>query len=296
MSIRKYIAYLKTIETGNITQAAAQLGYTQSAVSRMIADLEADWGIKLMTRSNSGVEISSEGLSVLPRLQAIYRDFEDLNFTVSELHGLTGGKVRVGAFSSIASGRLPQLLKSFRACYPHIQFELICGEYNQVADWLQRGRVDCGFLELPAGSGLETSFVLRDSLVAVVPLDHPLASAPFFPVERLYDLPYIGLKEERDYEIQRFLDGLPMRPNLCCEVSDDYAILSMVECGLGVSVIHELMVDPNRYQVAALPFEHPQLRDIGIAVRRDVPPTAAAGLFVEHVLAWSRRSGKEESR
>lgn len=44
MSIQKYIAYLKTIETGSITRAAAQLGYTQSAVSRMIADLEKSWG------------------------------------------------------------------------------------------------------------------------------------------------------------------------------------------------------------------------------------------------------------
>lgn len=50
MSIRKYIAYLKTIETGSITHAAAQLGYTQSAISRMIADLEDAWGVKLLTR------------------------------------------------------------------------------------------------------------------------------------------------------------------------------------------------------------------------------------------------------
>ena len=43
MSIRKYIAYLRTVETGSITQAANELGYTQSAVSKMISDLEQDW-------------------------------------------------------------------------------------------------------------------------------------------------------------------------------------------------------------------------------------------------------------
>ena len=52
MSIRKYQAYLKTIETGSITKAAAQLGYTQSAVSRMIADLEDSWGVTLLSRNN----------------------------------------------------------------------------------------------------------------------------------------------------------------------------------------------------------------------------------------------------
>ena len=47
MSIRKYIAYLRTVETGSITQAANELGYTQSAVSKMISDLEQDWQVKL---------------------------------------------------------------------------------------------------------------------------------------------------------------------------------------------------------------------------------------------------------
>ena len=96
MSIRKYIAYLKTIETGSITHAAAQLGYTQSAISRMIADLEDSWGVKLLTRNRSGIEISSEGLTLLPKLQAICKDYEDLNYAISELHGLSSGSIGWG--------------------------------------------------------------------------------------------------------------------------------------------------------------------------------------------------------
>ena len=89
MSIQKYIAYLKTIETGSITRAAAQLGYTQSAVSRMIADLEKSWGVTLLTRNRSGIEISSEGLMLLPKLQVICSGYESLNRTVAELHSHT---------------------------------------------------------------------------------------------------------------------------------------------------------------------------------------------------------------
>ena len=71
--IHKYLAYLKTIETGSITQAAAELGYTQSAVSRMIADLEEHWDVPLLTRNRSGIEISSEGTQLLPILQSIVK-------------------------------------------------------------------------------------------------------------------------------------------------------------------------------------------------------------------------------
>lgn len=78
--IHKYLAYLKTIETGSITQAAAELGYTQSAVSRMIADLEEHWDVPLLTRNRSGIEISSEGTQLLPILQSIVKGQEELNF------------------------------------------------------------------------------------------------------------------------------------------------------------------------------------------------------------------------
>lgn len=102
--IHKYLAYLKTIETGSITQAAAELGYTQSAVSRMIADLEEHWDVPLLTRNRSGIEISSEGTQLLPILQSIVKGQEELSFAVGELHGLQSGLIRVGAFTSMATG------------------------------------------------------------------------------------------------------------------------------------------------------------------------------------------------
>ena len=111
--IHKYLAYLKTIETGSITQAAAELGYTQSAVSRMIADLEEHWDVPLLTRNRSGIEISSEGTQLLPILQSIVKGQEELSFAVGELHGLQNGLIRVGAFTSMATGWMPLMIKSF---------------------------------------------------------------------------------------------------------------------------------------------------------------------------------------
>ena len=121
--IHKYLAYLKTIETGSITQAAAELGYTQSAVSRMIADLEEHWDVPLLTRNRSGIEISSEGTQLLPILQSIVKGQEELSFAVGELHGLQSGLIRVGAFTSMATGWMPLMIKSFHEKYPNIRFQ-----------------------------------------------------------------------------------------------------------------------------------------------------------------------------
>ena len=240
--IHKYLAYLKTIETGSITQAAAELGYTQSAVSRMIADLEEHWDVPLLTRNRSGIEISSEGTQLLPILQSIVKGQEELSFAVGELHGLQSGLIRVGAFTSMATGWMPLMIKSFHEKYPNIRFQIFNGEYNQIATWLRRGQIDCGFLALPCAKEFDTTFLLRDSLTVILPPNHPLRDAECFPVSRLSDEDFISLKEEQDYEINLFLEHLRQSPRIKFEVSSDFAILAMVECGLGISVVHDLIL------------------------------------------------------
>lgn len=289
MSIQKYIAYLKTIETGSITRAAAQLGYTQSAVSRMIADLEKSWNVTLLTRNRSGIEISSEGLMLLPKLQVICAGYESLNRTVAELHSHTSGSIRVGVFSSFSCGMLPAIIKSFHETYPHISFNMLNGEYNEIAGWLRKGLIDCGFVALPAADDLDAAFLVQDSLVVVLPKGHPMADAPYFPLEMLSHENFINVREEHDYEIAKLLDGLEQKPKLRYESSDDYAILSMVEAGLGISVVHDLMLVPNRYDVVAKPFDSPISRDIAIAVKKDAALSTIAQLFVDHTKTWARQ-------
>ena len=169
MSIRKYIAYLRTVETGSITQAANELGYTQSAVSKMISDLEQDWQVKLLTRNHSGIEISSDGMVLLPTIREIVKDYEDLNFAVSELHGVQSGTLRLGCFTSLAISLLPEILKDFHQTYPNIQIQLMTGEYYEISEWLRRGAIDCGFLAIPASNDFETTTILHDTMVAFLP-------------------------------------------------------------------------------------------------------------------------------
>ena len=220
--IQKYLAYLKAVETGSITRAAERLGYTQSAVSRMIADLEEQWGVPLLKRNRTGIEISSEGMQLLPRLQAIAKEEADLSFAVSELHGLRSGLIRIGSFTSMSTSWMPEMIKAFHLQYPNISFQIFNGEYQQIATWLRRGMIDCGFLALSVADEFETEFLLRDSLTVILPPAHPLRDAPCFPVSRLSSEDFISLKEEQDYEIDLFLDHLRQSPNIKFEVSNDF--------------------------------------------------------------------------
>jgi len=285
MSIRKYIAYLRTVETGSITQTANELGYTQSAVSKMIADLENEWSVRLLNRSRSGIELTSEGVALLPAIRAVVKEYNDLGFAVSELHGIRSGLLRIGCFTSLSTSVLPNLLKSFHEAYPKIHIQLFNGEYEEIAQWLRRGSIDCAFLALPAAPEFETTFLLRDSFVAILPEGHPLADEPVFSVQHLTETDFVKLNELPDTEVDRFLDSLPFHPHVTYEATNDFALLAMVESGLGISIVHDLILHPRHYRLVRRPLDVTHYRDVGLAVRRDAPPSSITKLFMEHVVS-----------
>ena len=284
MSLMKYAALLRVVKLGSISKAAAQMGYTQSAVSRMIADLEREWGVSLLHRGRGGLELSAAGQLLLPHLQSIVSDCELLEYTVGELHGLHTGLVRVGTFTSVADQWVPALLTGFQQLYPNIEFDLMNSErYTDIEEWIRSGKVDCGFVSLPTVTDLDSVPLGRDMLVAVLPPEHPLREAEVFPVQQLKGERIIALKEDADYEIGRFLDTHKIHTKPAYQVSSDHTILSMVESGLGMSIMHSLPAHSNRYRVIWKPFDHPQYREIGIATAKGARLSGAARLFVEHV-------------
>jgi len=282
MSFQKYMALLKTVELGSISRAAEQMGYTQSAISRMISDLENEWQVELLHRGRGGIEMTSAGQQLLPLLQSIISDQAELDYAVQEIHGLHSGLIRVGTFTTVSDMWIPGLLSSFRKLYPKITFKLINGEsYDEIEEWIMQGKVDCGFVSIPTTNDLDVHFLKRDMLAAVLPSNHPLADEPFLSLAQMASEPFILLKN--DQEIRQFVTRLPFPPTLCYEVSTDHTILSMVECGLGISIMHSLIADSQRFQVVWKSFDHNQYRDIGIATLKTARLSSVTKLFVDHV-------------
>lgn len=283
MNIRKYIAFLRSVELGSISLAADELGYTQSAVSKMIADLEDEWNVKLLTRNHYGIELSSEGLSLLPTIREIVRGYEDLNFAVSELHGMRAGQLRLGCFTSLSTSFLPGALKIFKEKYPDISIQLQIGEYKQIAAWLQQGKIDCGILDMALSGEVDMSFLLRDKLVAILPENHPLAGEAKFPIKRVADEKFIALREFQDFEMNGFFERNHIRPAYSYEVNSDFTLLSMVENGLGMSIVHETILYPARFNVVTLPLDKTEYFDVGMGIRKGGEPSTVTKLFMEHI-------------
>lgn len=283
MNLQKYLSFVKTAEYGSFTKAAEILNYTQSGISRMIADLEKEWGITLLERSKSGVKPTSDGLKLLPYAQDLCRNFDKLKMQIDELNGLQSGLIRIGTFSSVATHWLPNIIKAFQKDYPNIDYELLLGDYTEIEEWIHTGRVDCGFLRLPTHPEFETIFLEEDRLMAIIPENHPLKDCERFPVTALCDEPFMLLEKGAKAEISEVFERNNLTPNVKFTTWDDYAVMSMVESGLGIAILPELILKRVPYRIVAKELDVPAYRKIGLALRDKKAASFAVKRFVEYL-------------
>lgn len=284
MAIHKYQAFIKVAELGSITKAAEAMGYTQSAVSRMVADLEDEWNLNLLRRSRGGLALSSDGLMMLPYIKDLCRHYEALQEQANSLKGLETGFIRIGSCTSFSTQCLPSILKQFEQRYPSIVFQLQNMEYSETDDALCAGEIDCGFISAPYSPELEVTVLMRDRMLAVLPPDHPLADAPCFPLQRLSDERIIKLTDEANNEVSKVFEQLDKPVTSYCDVNDDYSIMAMVESGLGVAVLSELVTGRMPFDVRLKELDPPQYRDVAIATKKGRRPSPATEKFMQVVL------------
>ncbi len=283
MNIQKFKAFIKTVEHGSFTRAAEALSYSQSGISRMINDLEKEWNVSLLERGRAGVRLTSDGLKLLPHAKRLCEEYEKLQIQVDELNGLQSGLIRIGTFSSVATHWLPNIIKEFQKDYPNIDYELLLGDYTEIESWILQGRVDCGFLRLPTHPDLETIFLEQDKLLAILPEHHSMAQWEHVPVEALCNEPFMLLEKGAKAEISEIFERYGLSPKVHFTTWDDYAVMSMVESGLGISILPQLILKRVPYHIVAKELDIPAYRDIGLALRDKKTASLAVKRFMEYL-------------
>lgn len=283
MNILKYMAFIKTAEYGSFTKAAEVLHYSQSGISRMIGDLEKEWRVTLLERSRWGVSLTSDGSRLLARAQKLCEEYRKLQMEVDDLHGVQSGLIRIGTFSSVATHWLPNIIKAFQKDHPNIDYELLLGDYAEIEEWIAEGRVDCGFVRLPARPAFETIPLARDDLLAVLPEGHPLAESERVPASALCSEPFILLERGARTDVTEIFEREGLSPRVCFTTWDDYAIMSMVESGLGISILPELILRRIPYRIVAKKLAVPAYREIGLALRERESASLAVKKFIEYL-------------
>ena len=250
----------------------------------MVADLERDWQLTLLERGRGPLRLTSDGRRLLPLVQEVCESNRRLRMEIDDLRGVQSGSIRIGTFSSVATHWLPPVISRFQADYPNIDYELLMGDFGEIGRWCEEGRVDLGFLPFaPPSSSLVAQALGDDELLAVLPKGHALAQGQDVAVERLCEEPFIMLQKSGDNEVSAIFERAGLTPQLRFRTFDDYAIMSMVESGLGLSILPELILRRNPYDIEVRHLEPRAFRTIRVVTREPGRLPIAARRFLSYV-------------
>jgi DNA-binding transcriptional LysR family regulator len=292
VEVRHLVALDAIARTRSFSQAAAELGYAQSAVSQQIATLERSVGHKLVERPGGPrpVSLTEAGELVLRHANHITARLGAVRADLDALAAGEAGSVRIGTFQSASAKLLPPTLTRFRDTWPRVGVELR-NELNTstLDDLVRAGQLDLAFSDIePTETTLAYESLVVDEYVLVVPPWSPLVEQPSVDLRELDDLDLISGSLTNDtcgLRIAKQLEVARVRPRVVFRSDDNLTTQRLVASGLGLAIMPLLAVErfvPDA-EVAVLPLNDETAfhRTIGIVWHPDRYRSRAAEAFVE---------------
>lgn len=243
MTLEQLRIFVAVAERQHVTQAAHALNIAQSAASHAIAALEAHHETKLFDRVGRRIELTEAGRAFLPEARKILTQIERAESALNEFGKLERGTLTVHASQTIASYWLPRHLVAFRRAYPRIDVRLEVGNTAQVAEAIETGAAELGFVEgAVASEFLVTAPVARDQLVVVVGPEHAWASANNVAPCQLRESDWVlrepgsGTRSAFEHAVAR-LGIEPSDLRIGMELPTNEAVRAAVEAGLGATAL-----------------------------------------------------------
>jgi DNA-binding transcriptional LysR family regulator len=174
MTLEQLRIFVAVAERQHVTQAAHALNLAQSAASHAIAALESEHDTKLFDRVGRRIVLTEAGRVFLGEAQAVLVRAAAAERMLLELAGLKRGTLSVQASQTIAGYWLPRYLAAYRRAYPDIAIDLAIGNTKEVAEAVESGAAELGFVEgAVANDKFISTPVARDQLIIVVGREHP---------------------------------------------------------------------------------------------------------------------------
>lgn len=283
-SFSRYGVFCKVAEQKNFTRVANEIGYSQSAISQIIKSLEKEMGATLVNRGKEGVTLTKDGEEYLPYIQSIYNAEQSLAEKRKEMQGLENATVNICALSSVGRHILPYCMRDFKKQYPNVNFVVKQGDYNDTQNGIMDGTLDFGFTIIGASPQLENVPLYSDSMMAILPLNHPLANEKSVTFAQLADQPFILHFEGEYLNILNAFSKEGVTPDIQYKVYDDYSIISMVKKGLGISVLYKAVLKDVSFDLSVVPIEGNHSRTIALVCKNRSTLPVAARKFADYVI------------
>ena len=242
MEFRHLQHFIALAQEGSFTRAARKVNIVQSGLSNSIKELEEELGTRLVERTTRKVSITETGMLFLPHARATLASLEGAVQAVRAQDGVVRGQLRLGILQSLEPYlELSPLLKRFRSAFPMVNVSVRALISDAVPGLVRSGEIDLSFhaiIDKHQWPGIQLIPYIQDSLVAVCPSDHPLATRSSVTIETLSNQVFVDLT--RDRALRRLIDKVFAQHHLkrttAFEVSEIHTAMQFVAHGLGVAI------------------------------------------------------------
>ena len=264
LDTRRLRVFREVARHGSFSAAAEALGYTQPAVSRQIATLEAELGTVLVRRVPQGAVLTDAGTLLLERADAILGRLDDVEAELRALAGLDRGRLRLATFASAAASFVPPAVARFRALHPGVELSIAMADPVGSLPALRAGELDLALSHDPltdgvvagvtsarpnAGTvrevlGIEFVHLFDDPMYVAMAAGHPLVDAPLLDLSSFAQEPWMLATTNTCPDSRLFLRACHeagFEPQIAFQNDDYPAILGFVAAGVGVALIPDMV-------------------------------------------------------
>lgn len=254
MDITNLQAFIAVARQQSFSAASEALHITQPAVSKRVASLEEELGIRLFHRVARQVSLTEAGSQLLPKAQALLEQAQDMRQYAMNLSTDISGTLSVAIAHHVGLHRMPPILSEFAKNYSEVALDIRFEDSDRALHMVEQGDIELAIITLPSEepAALTMETVWRDPLSVVVGLDHPLSAHRSVPLQILSD--YSCVLPERSTEthkiVARALAGEGCSPKVQMMTNNLESLRMLVCAGLGWSALPETMLGAEVHRLA----------------------------------------------
>lgn len=274
----------------SFTRAAEKLHLTQPGISKHIGALEAHYGTQLFDRLGKKVTMTQAGEILFEAVAEMFRIIEEADTKMSDLMGLAGGRLNIGASIMIGTYLLPGVLAKFKQRHPAVDIAIDISLSEQIENKVRNNALEVGLIGHHApDSRLVGRRFKTDKMVLIVSAGHGWAKreAPV-ALRELIEQPF--LLPQQGSGTRKILEELfqqsGIRPKQIMEMGTTEGVKKAVEAGLGISILsgHIVQSELAVGRLSSLPVKDAGLeRDLYVVYRKDRYLSVAAQTFLQHL-------------
>ena len=265
MDSKKLEILMTAADLGSFSKASEVVGYTQSGLTHMMDALEREIGFPLLQRNHSGIQLTQQGMQLMPAIREFLQANANLENQIREIARQKEEVIRIAAYASIAMHWMPEILYRFRRLCPEVRVDLRMVDHAlEPFELLERGQTDVIFASRQNYSSCEWIPLYHEKMYAILPKDYPLNGREEFPLEEFAGKEFLMPYGRFDMDVRAALEPVGVKLDAKLSKVDDETVIRMVGRGLGVSMMTELMIRGRTDDVICVPVVPAAIRELGM--------------------------------